>query len=80
MALTSIKTLALLLTLSLSILACQSNEEPFVERDIERDIEQTCTEDEDSPCSPRDVGDIWIFNLANVVWGRLDCFKCGGGP
>ena len=31
---------------------------------VERAIEQTCTEDEDSPCSPRDVGDIWIFNLA----------------
>ena len=60
MALTLIKTFALLLTLSLSILACQSDEEPFVERAIE----QACTEDEDSPCSPRDAGDIWIFNLA----------------
>ena len=59
MALTSIKTLTLLLTLSLPILACQNDEEPFVERAIE----QTCTEDESSPCSPRDVGDFQFFNL-----------------
>ena len=59
MALTPIKTLTLLLTLQLSILACQSDEEPLVERAIE----QTCTEDKNSPCSPRDVGDFPFFNL-----------------
>ena len=58
-ALTPITTLVLSLTLSLSILACQSDDEPFVERAIE----QTCTEYGASPCSPRDVKDFCILNL-----------------
>ncbi len=58
--LTSITPFVLSLVVSLSIAACLNGEESFVQRDIE----QTCSEHPDSPCSPRNVRDFAIFTPA----------------
>ena len=51
--------LSLTLVLLLSINACQNGGDSF----IQRDIEQTCSEDSGNPCSPREVSDFALFAL-----------------